>query len=105
MFFGVGGTRRRFRFAREGADGAERLNQLGARALAVRDEARDVAAMDAAAGREQIVAPAPGDAAQLHLARRRPRLRARLRGGERQPRVTLDALARGVERMPSRLVE
>ena len=105
MFFGVVDARRHLRPAREGADGRECLNQLGARALAVRHEARDVAPVDAAARGEQVVAPATGDAAQLHLARRGSRLRARLRGGQRQTRVTLDALARGVERVPPRLVE
>src|SRR5215217_6169416 len=100
MFLGAWVARpRRLRPTGEVAHRPQRDDQLRARALAVRDEARDVAAVDAPAGDEQVVAPAAGDAAQLHLPRRRPSLRARLRRGEREPRVTLDALARGVERV------
>ena len=85
------------------ADGGERVDQFGAGAFAVRDEPRDVAPVDAAAGDEQVVAAAPGDAAQLHLARRGSRVGRRRGAGRGEPRVTLDALARGVELVALRL--
>lgn len=85
------------------ADGGERVDEFGARAFAVGYEPRDVAAMDAAAGDEQIVSAAAGDAAQLHLAPRGSSVRARRGAGRGEPRVTLDALARGVELVALRL--
>lgn len=89
---------------REAADGGEGLGEFGARSLAVRDEARDVAAVEAAAGDEQVFAGAPGEPAQLHLALGRGGRRARVGAGEREPRVALDALARGEERVARSLV-
>ena len=85
------------------ADGGEGLDELGAGARAVCEETRDVAPVDAAAGDQQVVAAAAGDAAQLHLAPRGSRVRARRGAGRREPRVTLDALARGVELVALRL--
>ena len=77
----------------------ERVNQFGARTLAVRDEARDAAAMDATARDKQVVARAPRDSTQLQLALggRSPFARGGAR--EREPGVTLYALARGEERV------
>jgi hypothetical protein len=81
----------------------EGLDEFSACALAVRDEARDVASVHAAARDEQVVARASSDAAQLQLARRgRVRL-ARRRACEREARVTFDALARGKQRVPLHL--
>ena len=85
------------------ADGRERVDEFGARAFAVGHESRDVAAVDAAAGDEQVVPAAPGDAAQLHLAPRGARFRVRRGAGRGEPRVTLDALARRVELVALRL--
>ena len=79
------------------ADGGERLDEFGAGALAVGEESRDVATVDAAAGNEQVVSASAGDAAQLHLAPSGSRVGARRGTGDCEPRVTFDALARGVE--------
>lgn len=65
----------------------------------MRDESRDVATMYAAPREKQIIARAPRDAAQLHLALRRGRACVRPLTGEREPRVTLHALACGEERV------
>ena len=81
-------------YVREGVD------EFGARALAVRQQARDVAPVDAAPGGEQVVARAPRDAAQLQLARRGRGILARARAGQREAGVALDALARGEQRVP-----
>lgn len=85
------------------ADGGERVDELGAGALAVRDEPRDVAPVDAAAGDEQVVAASARDAAQLHLARRGSCVGSCVGAGRSEPGVTLDALARGVELVALRL--
>jgi len=85
------------------ADGGERVDEFVAGARAVRDEPRDVAPVDAAARDEQVVAAAAGDAAQLHLARRRSRVGRRRSTGDGESGVTLDALARGVELVALRL--
>lgn len=77
----------------------ERAYEFGARAFAVGEETSGVATVDAAPGDEQVVARAPRDAAQLHLARRRPGARVRRGAGEREPRVTLDAPTRVEERV------
>jgi len=60
---------------------------------AVGHEPRDVAPVNTASGKQQIIAPATGDAAQLHLA---PVWASIGRGSlcaHRQPRISLDAFA------------
>ena len=89
---------------REVAYVGEGVDEFGARALAMRQQARDVATVDAATGGEQVVARAPGDAAQLKLARRGRGVLARARAGQREAGVALDALARGEQRVPLRFV-
>lgn len=71
-------------------DGGERVFEFGPRALAVRGQPRDVAAVDAAAGDEQVFARAPGQPAQLHLPRGGAVVGARLGAGERQAREAFD---------------
>ena len=85
---------------REVAYVGEGVDEFGARALAVGQQARDVAAVDAAPRREQVVARAPRDAAQLKLARRGRGVLARAGAGQRETGVALDALARGEQRVP-----
>ena len=77
----------------------ERAYEFGAGAFAVGEEARGVATVDAAPCDEQVVARAPRDATQLHLARRRPGARVGRSTRQREPRVTLDAPARVEERV------
>lgn len=77
----------------------ERVNQLCARSLAVREQARDAAPVYAAPGCKKVVARAPRDAAKLKLALRRRFLFVGGSAREREPRVTLYALARGEERV------
>ena len=96
-------TVRRVNVVRDFARGGERMDEFRARALAVCEQARDVAPVYAAARDEQVVARAARDAAQLQLARRRRNALSRRRAGERKPRVTLNALARSEEREPLRL--
>lgn len=79
------------------ADGGERLDEFRACALAVGDEPRDVATVDAAAGDEQVVSTTAGDATHLHLASSGSRVSARRGACDGETRVTLNALARGVE--------
>lgn len=85
------------------ARGGERVDEFRAGALAVRAQARDVPPVKTPSGDEQIVAVAPGDAAQLQLTRLGLSFLARRRTGERKPRVTLDALSRREQRPPLRL--
>lgn len=90
---------------REFADFGERVDEFCARALAVREQARDVATVDAAPGGEQVVARASGDAAQLQLARRGRVVAPRAVAGQRESRVALDALARGEQHVPLRFAD
>lgn len=85
------------------ACGGERVDEFRAGALAVRSQTRDVPSVKTLSGDEQVVAVAPGDAAQLQFARFGLSFLARRRTGERKPRVTLDALARREQRLPLRL--
>ena len=87
-------------FMRDFARGGERVDEFCARSLSVCEQARDVAPVHAAARDEQVVARAARDAAQLQLARRGRGVLARRRACKRQPRVALDALARGEQRVP-----
>src|ERR1044072_315 len=105
MLRGISDRRRRIHLVCGIADDGEGLDEFRACTLAMRDEPRDVAAMDALAGDEQVVSAAAGDAAQLHLARRGSRIRARRGAGGGETRVTLDALARGVELVALRLFD
>ena len=84
---------------RDFARARERVNQLGASALAVREQPRDAATVYAATGGKQVVARAPSDAAEFQFALGRRFLFVGGRAREREPRVTLDALARGEERV------
>jgi len=93
------------RSVREFADFGERVDEFCARALKVREQARDVAAVDAAPGGQKVVARAPGDAAQLHLARRGRVVAARAGAGQRESRVALDALASGEQSLPPRFAD
>lgn len=89
---------------RELANVCEGVDEFGARALKMCEQARDVAPVDAATRGEQVVAGASGDAAQLQLARRGRVVGARARAGQREARVALDAFARGEQRMPLRFI-
>ena len=81
------------------ARASERVDELGAHALAVSKQARDVAPVDAAARYEKVVARAPSDAAQLKLSLRRRGVLAKPCACERESRVTLDARACGEQSM------
>lgn len=83
--------------------GGERVDEFKACAFAVGDEPRDVAAVNAAPGNQEVVAAASGDAAQLHLAPSGARVSGGLCAGRGETGVTLDALARGVELVALRL--
>lgn len=91
---GIDTARALIQFVRDFARARERVNQLCSCSLAVREQARDASAVDAAARRQKVVARAPRDAAKLKLALGR---RFVLVGGsarERETGVALDALAR-----------
>lgn len=77
----------------------ERMDEFRAGALTMSQQARYVAPVDAAARDEKIVARAPCDAAQLKLALRRRSVPAKPRASERESRITLDAGARGKQRV------
>lgn len=85
--------------------GGQRVDEFEASPLAVREQARVVAASNTSAGDEEVVARATGNAEQLRLSRRRLFVQTRRRAGERKPRVTLDALSRCEERMPFGLAD
>lgn len=102
---GINDARAGMKFVCDFAHARERVNQFGARSLAVRDETRDAATVDATARDKQVVARAPRDSAQLQLALGGRFLFARVAARERESRVTLDALARGEERVPLRLAK
>lgn len=73
------------------------MNQLRARTVAVREQARDAPAVDAAPGGQKVVARAPRDAAEFEFA---PGRRFVFVGGsarERETGIALDALARAEE--------
>lgn len=101
---GMRRARRGVRLVSEFAHVCEGVDEFGARSLAVGEQARDVAPVDAASGGEQVVARASRDATQLQLARRGRVVGARARAGQREARVALDALARGKQRVPLRFV-
>jgi len=92
-------ARRRIRVACEVANVGEGVDEFGARALAVCQQARDVAPVDAAPGGEQVVARATSDAAQFQFARRGRGVLARVGAGQREACVALYALARGEQRV------
>jgi len=93
-----------YAFVGQRADGGEGVREVCARSLAVRGQARDVAAVEAAAGDEQVFAGAARQPAQLQLARGGAVVGARVGAGERQPREALDAFARGEQRVARRFV-
>ena len=80
--------RARLKVARDFARARERVNQLVARTLPVREQARDAAPVDAASRREQVVARAPRDSAKLKLAFGGRFAFARVGAREREARVT-----------------
>lgn len=82
----------------------QRVEHLAARALAVEQQAEDVAAVRAAAGEGEVLAPAPGDARKLKVARGGRGVGARAVRDAREPREPLDAAARGEERVAHALV-
>ena len=84
---------------RDFARARERVNKLGAGALAVREQSRDAAPVYAATGSQEVVARAPRDAAEFELALGRRFIFVGGSAREREPRVTLDAFARGEERV------
>lgn len=69
----------------------------------MREQTRDAASVDAKARDRQVVAGASGDSAKLQLARGWCLLFVSFGAREREPRVTLDALARGKHRVALRL--
>lgn len=96
---GIDAARAGIQFVCDFARARERVNQLCARSLAVREQSRDAAAVYAAPGSQKVVARAPSDAAKLKLALRRRFVFFSGGAREREPRITLDALARGEERV------
>lgn len=81
------------------------MNQLRSRSVAVREQARDAAPVDAAARGQEVVARAPRDAAELKLALRRRLFFVGRGARERETGVALYALARGEERVALPLAE
>ena len=91
---GIDAARALMRFVRDFARARERMNQFCSRTLAVREQARDASAVDAAPGSQKVVARAPRDAAEFEFSFGR---RFVLVGGsarERETCVALYALAR-----------
>lgn len=91
---GIDAARALIQFVRDFARARERVNQLCARALAVRAQACDASAVDAAARRQKVVARAPRDAAEFEFALGRRFVFVGGSARERETGVALDALAR-----------
>lgn len=94
---GMDAARASTQFVRDFARARERVNQFCARPVAVREQARDASAVDAAARRQKVVARAPRDAAEFEFALGRRFVFVGRSARERETCVALDALARGEE--------